>query len=135
MNQTAVPSTPGSNPRGSSFQVADQGGTSGFGPKQYTPWASEVTDGNGGWSEVALDADAYDPDAVRIKLQTRDWPSPRTLKDIRIGIQLYDFAGTQAGPIVYTPWATEGGGWSPWALDLDGYDPDGVKLKLEVRVE
>jgi len=115
------------------IQVSDAGGTGAEGPVQYSRWASE---GSEQWSATAFDADNYDPDAFRIILENRPWPRRDfVLKDVRIGIQLFDAGGAQAGVPRHTPWASEGGGWSEWATDLDAYDPDGIKIKLEARVE
>jgi hypothetical protein len=112
------------------IQASDGGGTAGLGPKQFTPWASQ----GGGWSGPALDSDAADPDSFRIKIQTRPWMSERTLGDLRLGVQVVDNAGKDLGEIVgYTPWASEGGGSSDYAVDLDQFDPDGVKVQLDVR--
>jgi hypothetical protein len=36
--------------------------------------------------------------------------------------------------IVFTPWSSAGGGWTEYAVDDDGFDPDGMKIKLEVRL-
>jgi hypothetical protein len=112
------------------IQAADGGAATGLGPKQFTPWASE----GGGWSGFVTDADAFDPDAFRIKVQTRPWTSTRTIRDLRLAIQLFDNKGKELGNIVsYTPWASEGGGWSDYALDRDQFDPDGIKIKTEIR--
>lgn len=112
------------------IQASDEGGTQGLGPKQFTPWASQ----GGGWSGPALDSDAFDPDAFRIKIQTRPWMSERTLKDLRCGVQVVDNKGKDLGEIVgYTPWASEGGGESEYAVDMDQFDPDGLKVQLDVR--
>jgi hypothetical protein len=114
------------------IQASDGGGTAGLGPKQFTPWASQ----GGGWSGIALDSDAFDPDAFRIKIQTRPWTSSRTFKDFRLGVQVVDNGGKELGEIVgYTPWASESGGTSEYAVDLDQFDPDGFKVQLEVRFE
>lgn len=116
------------------IQVSDAGATGGgAGPIQWSHWASE---GSGQWSATAFDSDHYDPDAFRIILENRPWPRPGfVLKDVRIGIQMFDAGGAEAGFPQHTPWASEGGGWSSWATDLDAYDPDGISIKLEARVE
>jgi hypothetical protein len=112
------------------IQSSDHCGGQAMGTKQFTPWASE----GGGWSALSMDADAYDPDAFRIKIQTREWTSPRKIHDMRLGIQLFDHGGREAGDVIaFTPWQSQGGGWSDWAVDRDSYDPDGFKVKLEVR--
>ena len=114
------------------LQAADSGGSIAFGPKQTTPWASQ----GGGWSGLATDADAWDPDAFRVKIQTRPWTSALTMTDMRLGLQLFDSNGRELGnAIEFTPWASEGGGASSYVIDKDEYDPDGLKIKLEVRFE
>lgn len=114
-----------------SIQAADNRGRSEFGPVQYTPWASQ----GGGWSAIAFDMNQYDPDVFRIKLDTRPWNSSKILKNLRSGIQVFDSKGAQAGQPVYTPWSSQGGGFSAWALDDNGYDPDGARIVLESILE
>lgn len=117
------------------IQFADDAGSGDFGIRQFTPWASE----GGGWSSMAGDDDEYDPDAVRIIIQRRRWPSTRSaqqLKDMRIGLQLADWGGTgDFGLEMFTPWLSNGGGWSEWVMDRDKYDFDTAKVCLEVRLE
>jgi hypothetical protein len=57
------------------------------------------------------------------------------LADLRVGIQLFDQGGTnEAGDPQFTPWLSEGGGWSAWAMDANIYDFDGAVLILEAKV-
>ena len=113
------------------IQLAD-GGNSGnnSGLVRYTPWASQ----GGGWSSWATDSNARDFDAVRFKIETREYPG-LTVEDVRFGIQLTD-GGTstpsKTGIAKYTPWLTQGGGSSGYAGDSNFYDPDAIRVKLEV---
>ncbi|MFC3034507.1 hypothetical protein ACFOEE_18545 [Pseudoalteromonas fenneropenaei] len=111
------------------IQAADKRGNGDFGYWQYTPWASE----GGGWSGFAFDADRYDPDAVRLKIETRNWQVPAALQDFRIGLRVADKKGSDIGESTFTPWASQGGGWTDLAVDSDSYDFDGWEVKLEVR--
>jgi hypothetical protein len=102
------------------------------GAVQWTPWASE----GGGWvTGWAVDSDGYDPDKVRIIIETRD-KAGLVIKDVQVGIKLADNGGRSGeGNSRYTKWLREeGGGWSEWAGDSDGYDPDAIKLCLNVRI-
>lgn len=122
------------------MQMADWGlSGSDAGPTQYTPWAGDVApnDGDSNPAEGAWagDSDSFDPDAGRISLNTRPWPHPgRDWYDVRLGIQVADQAGNQPGNVQWTPWASDGGGWSGWARDPDNFDFDVVKLWMQVRV-
>ena len=112
-------------------QLSDKSPGSHSGGVKCTPWASE----GGGWSDWASDDNQYDPDYVKIQLQTRDLPDDKYIKDWRIGIQLSDDAcGSQFGDIKYTPWASSGGGWSGWASDSNSYDFDCIRVYLEAQV-
>jgi hypothetical protein len=113
-------------------QAFDQGDNSNVGPLQFTPWVSQ----GGGWTGLVSDKDGFDPDAFRIVVETRPLTTTRTLKDMRVGLQMFDAAGAEPGnTIVYTPWASQGGGWTEYAVDADAFDPDGLKIKLESRFE
>ncbi|ESP91405.1 hypothetical protein [Pseudoalteromonas luteoviolacea] len=111
------------------IQAADRNGRGDFGYWQYTPWASE----GGGWSGMAFDTDRHDPDAFRIRIETRTWQSSRSLSDFRIGLRVSDRGGRETGEATYTPWASYGGGWTGLATDNDAYDFDGFEVNLEVR--
>lgn len=132
------------------IQLADAGGMTDFGNPVLTPWVTEIgstaapfaTDQvftSGHWSDFAFDGNKYDPDAIRIAIIWRDWPTTVTeyrLIDMRVGIQLVDAAGmADLGDPQYTPWLGDGGGISNWAMDRNRYDFDGVRLGLEVRLE
>ena len=54
--------------------------------------------------------------------------------DIRLGIQASDDCGTsEFGTAVFTPWASEGGGKSDYATDLNGVDPDSYRIIIQTR--
>ncbi|MEI5101856.1 hypothetical protein RB200_29265 [Streptomyces sp. PmtG] len=111
------------------FRIGAQAmdGNGHYGPVQYTPWASE----GGGDSPLATDDNGYDPDKYRIFLDSRRWPSSATLVDFRLSISTVD-KGRPSVPAV-TPWASQGGGRSPLAVDTNSYDFDGVVIGLEVQ--
>jgi hypothetical protein len=113
-------------------QAFDRGESGNVGPVQYTPWLSQ----GGGWTGLVSDGDGFDPDAFRIMVETRPATTDRVATDMRVGLQMFDGGGAQPGNvIVYTPWASQGGGWTEFAVDTDAFDPDGLKIKLEIRVE
>lgn len=132
----ACASSPGS--RGSlpdfkvCIQLSDQATSGGdAGEERCTRWASDLS----AKSDWAYDGNKYDPDAIRVKVEANT-AEPELLlrdKDLRLGIRLTDNNGQEDGPIQYTPWASEGGGWSPYALDANGYDFDGVQVWIETR--
>ncbi len=112
------------------IQLSDDGGFgNGAGTVRYTPWASQ----GGGWSIWATDADAYDFDGVRFKIETRPY-SGFTVEDVRFGVQLTDHgtSNSHRGIAKYTPWLSQGGGSTGYAGDRDFYDPDAIRIKLEV---
>jgi hypothetical protein len=99
------------------------------------------------WTDWAGDGDRYDPDYMRVLAGNTPIP---TDTDIRIGIQALDdpscwivaHCSDGGGKIVYTHWASEGGGWSyinsdgaltSWATDVDGWDPDLFRIIVETR--
>jgi len=104
-------------------------------PVQWSGWASE----GGAFSPWAKDRDGFDPDAFRIVLNTRDWPNTKPrIRDFRLGIKLVDRVCSwfscrdEAGSVAYTNLAKSGGGWSPWAMDRDGFDPDGASVGIQI---
>ncbi|GLZ37968.1 hypothetical protein [Actinokineospora sp. NBRC 105648] len=97
-----------------------------LGPAEFTPWASQ----GGGTSPLATDDDGYDPDGYRVIVETRAWTAPFTPDDFRLSVEAVD--GGIAGVPAFTPWASQGGGKSQYAIDSDGYDPDGIRVGLEV---
>ncbi len=110
----------------------DVKGLSQAGTVACTPWASD----GGGKSAWAKDGNGYDPDGATLMLETRDLPAGKTaVSDVRLGLQMSDKVCTQQiGTMEFTPWASQGGGWSTnWARDTNGYDPDCGRLALEVR--
>ena len=53
------------------------------------------------------------------------------INDFCVGVQLCDGnAGENIGNAVYTPYLSEGGGWSVWAGDSNFFDPDGLSISL-----
>lgn len=111
------------------MEASDDNATSQFGAKRCTPWASE----SGGWSATATDANGYDPDAYRISVETRMLAAGCMTRDFRIGVRGFDGGATShGGQAQYSPWASQGGGWSGWASDDNNYDPDGFALHLDV---
>lgn len=113
------------------YRVADHG-SSDVGGVQQTPWASE-----GGMGPLvgayAVDSNAYDFDSVKLGIETRR-AQGLVIRDFRIGVQFADGGGSsQQGTPRFTPWASQGGGASPWAMDANGYDPDGVRLVLDIQ--
>ena len=110
------------------IQVTDNAGTE-TGPVQWSPWASS----GGGVSSDAFDSNRYDPDQVRVCLETRPMPAGIEIYDFRISIKAVDAGGAdQAGFRQYTPWIVDGGGASPFAFDGNGYDPDGFAIGIDV---
>ncbi|MFE3329187.1 hypothetical protein [Streptomyces sp. NPDC059176] len=106
-------------------QAMDKG--SHYGPIQYTPWASA----GGGESALVTDDNGWDPDQYRLFLDSRAWPSSASLVDFRLSVTAVD--KNQPGIPAHTPWAGQGGGRSPLAVDTNGFDFDGIILGLEVR--
>jgi hypothetical protein len=122
----------GTNPLGPiDFRVGGQAADGDdVGPVQYTPWASQ----GGGWTGFVGDSDSFDPDAFRVIVETRPWTDNRPLADARLALQMFDGGGKEpSNVVVFTPWTSQGGGWTVYALDRDSFDPDGLKLKLEAR--
>ncbi len=124
-------------------QTAGKGGKEGR--EACTPWASEKagTDGlgrwipeGGGWSDWARTEDRDNPRRMRIRLQKR--PIRRApgiiIEDARIGIQASDNGCFDIGGPKFTPWLSEGGGWTQWATDANAFSPDCVRVALESRV-
>ncbi len=71
------------------------------------------------------DSNQYDPDAVRLILDTNQFDPLDPLLDFRIVAQAADRGGTdQFGIPQATPWASQGGGTSGFITDINGLDPD-----------
>ncbi|BEL12765.1 hypothetical protein Q0Z83_109560 [Actinoplanes sichuanensis] len=110
------------------IQVQDRNGSE-TGPVQWTAWASQ----GGSMSPDAFDTNYFDPDRVRVCLETRTMPAAIDLYDLRVSIKTVDLGGRdQNGYRQYTPWLYDGGGFSPWAYDSNAFDPDGFSNGLEV---
>ncbi len=87
------------------------------------------------WSHWIGDANLYDPDFLQVGLAL-DANAPTKLvdTDFRIAIQIADAQGSsEHGVVRYTPWASEGGGWSAWANDANDYNFDVVRVMLQTR--
>ncbi|MEU6148523.1 hypothetical protein ABZ816_00830 [Actinosynnema sp. NPDC047251] len=109
------------------IQFADGGGNYGVGVERLTGPASF----GGGGTPWAGDSDNYDPDGALVDLALT--PSGVLAgKDFRIGAQARESYGAD-GPVLYTGWASEGGGVTDLVTDSDGYDPDQYRVFLEVR--
>lgn len=109
-------------------QVTDHNGSQ-TGVLQWSPWASE----GGGVSDFAFDTNGFDPDQVKVCLETRDMPAGVVFYDFRLSIKAVDQGSAdQGGTRQFTPWAADGGGASPWAYDSNAWDPDGFAVGIEV---
>ncbi|WP_028974142.1 hypothetical protein [Spirochaeta cellobiosiphila] len=114
------------------FQCSDDKGGSQYGDIFYTQWASEAIN-NSEWSDWGGDSNLVGFDGIRARIETRIIEEFKC-SDVRLLVQLADDKGTsQYGDIGYTNWATQGGGWSAWVSDSNRYDPDTVRVKLEVK--
>jgi hypothetical protein len=110
------------------FRIGGQArdGGSHLGTAEYTDWASE----GGGTSALITDNNAFDPDEYRLFIDTRPMPAGEHVNDLRLSIRAFDEDG--AGITTFTPWASQGGGRSKFAIDPNGFDPDGFKISLDV---
>ncbi len=87
------------------------------------------------WSHWVGDSNLGDPDWIQVGL-TVDPNMPMKLidTDFRLAIQVADHqASSQYGTVRYTPWASEGGGWSAWANDTNDWNFDVVRVMLQTR--
>jgi hypothetical protein len=110
------------------IQATDRNGSE-TGPLRWSPWTSE----GGGVSPFAFDANAFDPDQVRVCLEARPLPAGIFISDFRFSIKVVDLGGAdQGGFRQFTPWAFDRGGVSPWAFDSNAFDPDGFAVGIEV---
>jgi hypothetical protein len=94
-----------------------------------TGWASA----GGGWTGMATDANAHDPDSYKVRIDSRPWPkaNENRMADFRLRIRGYD-GGTAGAWSAYTGWASQGGGVSGWGCDSNCFDPDGFEIELNV---
>ncbi|AUI60209.1 hypothetical protein [Amycolatopsis sp. BJA-103] len=92
-----------------------------FGGTSATPWVSDTT--------------RFDPDCARIFLNPAFGGGLlRGDIDFRIGGRARDNNGRELGAIVYTPWASDGGGNTEGMItDSNSFDPDEYQLFLETR--
>eukprot|EP01084_Bolivina_argentea_P014775 27632_1 len=122
------------------IQLCDINAGENVGQILYTPFFRN----GGGWTDWASNREYSDPDGMRIGLFGRH-NSAITLKtfhlrntDIRFCIQLTDDTSHEYGNANYkgaircSPWASEGGGWSDWAGDINFHNFDAVRVKLDI---
>jgi hypothetical protein len=100
------------------------------GTVEYTPWASE----NGGWSDFASDDNYYDPDAVRVKIEARDYDG-LIISNIMVGAWLTDcgISTRKHGEAVFSDWLSGDSTWSDWGSDDNWYDPDSYAIYMGVE--
>jgi hypothetical protein len=105
-------------------------------------YSSYLQDG-GDWSGYAGDSDYYDPHAFRVGVFPSDTSGSGFYledTDIRFGIQITDHADDETGndakegEVQFTPWASQGGGWSDFAGDSNTYDFDAARIVIETDV-
>lgn len=95
-----------------------------------TSAAAPVYASDGTWSDWVH---SYDPDCFRVFMSDNE---AMRVHDVQVCIQIADHGWkSQQGVIQCAPWSTEGGGWSNWAYDTNKYDPDCVRIGLEVNSE
>lgn len=93
-----------------------------FGPYVCSPWASE----GGGYTPLVTDDNQFDPDGYRIALEVQPVYYGVQINDVRLSIIAMDFGDRDLyGPTQFTPWQSQGGGFSPYAFDPNHFDPDG----------
>ncbi len=87
------------------------------------------------WSHWIGDENLLDPDFLQIGLALDQGISTKLMDtDYRLAIQVADDQGSsQYGTVRYTPWASEGGGWSAWANDANDYNFDVIRVMLQTR--
>jgi hypothetical protein len=94
---------------------------------RFSPWASEGRGDTG----VVTDMNGNDPDQYRLFIETRPLPDGAApITDFRLYIVATDTFEPD-GRTQFTPFASEGGGRSRIALDLNGFDPDGFRIGLD----
>lgn len=117
---------------------------SGSGPVRCSPWVSSLP-ATGGTvvTPWVTEDDEYNPDAWKIKIETRVMPNDgitsRSVADLRLGVQVADHlfwnsgCREQVGTTRYTPYKTLGGGWSsPMAHDGEEHeDMNCIRLYLQ----
>lgn len=106
------------------IQVVDTHCTATPGTARGNPQGDNV------WSSWATDQDAWDPDCVRVWIDS----AIEQQKDIRFCIQTSDGSlGANLSNSACTPWASQGGGWSAWAADPDKWAYDGIRIKIDTQ--
>lgn len=103
-----------------------------IGPLVCSAFASE---GGGGFSPLVTDPNRFDPDGYRVILSTRPLPPGVEILDVRLAIAAFDNDPRGFGGITqFTPWLSQGGGFSPYAFDRDSFDPDGYFFGIDARI-
>lgn len=110
------------------IQLIDGGGNSGQGVEQFTGTANFGSSS----SQFAGDSNNFDPDGARLDLDPAFGGGALNQIDFRIGGQARD-RGRELGPVVFTPWASQGGGTTDVVTDANSFDPDQYRVIIETR--
>jgi hypothetical protein len=111
------------------IQLADKGGASELGTEQLTKFANFGSSA----SLFAGDANNFDPDVARINLKPAFGGGLLNSNlDFRVGGRARD-GGAELGAVVFTDWASAGGGVSDVVTDANSFDPDQYQVFLETR--
>lgn len=104
---------------------SEQACTRDQGTVQWTPWASE----GGGASSIAKPASSVvAADCIWIYYQTRNMPNGAVrIQDARVAISV------GSGALMYTPWASAGGGLSGWSHSPGDYTTARVALDTKLN--
>jgi hypothetical protein len=115
--------------KGKDFKICAQAADTGlvnFGQETCTPWASEV--GTIMETGYVTDHNYYQPGAYKLSIKTKNWVGNDNKKlDFAIGVEACD-SGTKCGVTQWTPFLSQGGGWSLYALDTNRWAPNGIKI-------
>jgi hypothetical protein len=112
------------------LQASDGGCTNQVGTRNYSDFDGSTTST---WTRWTSDSNQYNPDCLRVTLKVPNAGDIPTL-DFRLKLQASDgHPGRHAGPVRYTPWASEGGGVSRFATDDNHYDPEYFRVGIETR--
>jgi hypothetical protein len=113
------------------IQLADGGCRTELGTAGFTKFANF---GPGATPWVG-DANRFDPDCARIILNPAFGGGLLNSNlDFRIGGRARENNGSEVGPVVFTDWASAGGGITdPMISDANRFDPDEYQLFLETR--
>ncbi|WP_093606202.1 hypothetical protein [Lentzea waywayandensis] len=113
------------------IQLNDGGCRTEFGTPQFTKFANFGTSA----TLFASDLNRFDPDCARIFLDPAFGGGLLNSNvDFRIGGRARENNGSEVGPVVFTDWASAGGGpTDPMISDANRFDPDEYQLFLETR--